>query len=253
MIVRETLQRVVVVTGGARGIGLEIAKQFATGGYRVAILDLNADKISSTDLGFEGEAPETLKFVKCDLTKASEAEAAIRDVAKEFGSLDVLVNNAGWTLNAPFMEVSEADTDRIVAINFLAVLYCTRASVPLMKINRWGRIINIASDAARVGTPREAIYAGAKAGVIGFAKSLSAEVAGDGITVNVICPATTDTPLLHEALSPEQIARRAAANPTKRIGTVDDVAKVTLFFASDAASYVNGQVLSVSGGITRVG
>ncbi len=118
---------------------------------------------------------------------------------------------------------------------------------------RGGRIVSIASDAARVGTPREAVYAGAKAAVIGFSKSLAAEVARHGITVNVVSPATVDTPLLRGMLTPEQIERREKANPMGRLGRPEDVAAVVVFFASPGAGYVTGQVLSVNGGVVRAG
>jgi 2-hydroxycyclohexanecarboxyl-CoA dehydrogenase len=116
-----------------------------------------------------------------------------------------------------------------------------------------GRIVNIASDAARIGTPREAVYAGAKAAVIGFSKSLAAEVARHGITVNVVSPATVDTPLLRGMLTSDQIERRQKANPMGRLGTPEDVAGAVVFFASPRAAYVTGQVLSVNGGVVRVG
>ncbi|MCO5066853.1 MAG: SDR family oxidoreductase [Rhizobiaceae bacterium] len=244
--------RVVLVTGGARGIGLDIARRFAAQGHRIAILDKDAPALSAAQQLLASHADGLCGLIG-DITASTWAIEAVEEVARQLGPVEILVNSAGGAPNRPFLEISEDEADRIIALNFTSVLNLTRAVLPRMQSARWGRLINISSDAARVGTPREAVYAGAKAGVIGFSKSLCAEVARDGITVNVVCPGTTDTPLLHEVLTPEQIARRAAANPTGRIGQPSDISAVVQFLSSEEAGFINGQVLSVNGGISRVG
>lgn len=242
-----SVRRVAVVTGAASGIGLEIARQFERVGHRVVYLDIDKDALRANAAGQDSLA------IACDVTQDASITEAFAQIADKAGTADILVNCAGWGINMPFLELSAADAQRIVDINFFGVVRVTRAALPGMVKNKWGRIVSVSSDAARVGTPREAVYSGAKAAVIGFSKSLCAEVARDGITVNVICPGTTDTPLLHGVLTPEQIARRRAANPSGRIAEPGDVGGAALYFASEQASFVNGQVLSVSGGITRVG
>jgi 2-hydroxycyclohexanecarboxyl-CoA dehydrogenase len=180
-------------------------------------------------------------------------EVAVKEVVQRWGALDILVNNVGWTPNEPFVVSAPATWRRIVDVNYVGTLNCTHAALAAMAARGGGRIVNIASDAARIGTPREAVYAGAKAAVIGFSKSLAAEVARQGITVNVVSPATVDTPLLRGMLTPDQIERRQKANPMGRLGTPADVAAAVVFFASPQAGYVTGQVLSVNGGVVRVG
>ncbi len=191
--------------------------------------------------------------VEADVTDRGAVERAMREMLDTLGRLDVLVNNVGWTPNEPFVDSAPATWDRIVALNYLSVLNATRAALTVMVPARRGRIVSIASDAARVGTPREAVYAGAKAAVIGFSKALAAEVAQHGITVNVVSPATVDTPLLRQILTPEQIQRREKANPMGRLGRPEDIAAAVAFFASPRAAYLTGQVLSVNGGIARIG
>lgn len=246
------IQRVAVVAGGARGIGLEIVRQILEQGHRVALLDISDENLAGAQASI-GEDGANLLLMKCDITIGSAVEAAVGRVAQELGTVEILVNCAGWSPNKPFIEMPEDEYSRIIAINYVGVLNLCRSTLPQMQQRGWGRIVNIGSDAARVGTPREAVYAGAKAAVIGFSKSLSAEVARAGVTVNVVCPGTTDTPLLRAVLSDDQIERRMKANPSGRIGRPEDIAGAVMYFVSENAGYINGQVLSVNGGITRVG
>jgi 2-hydroxycyclohexanecarboxyl-CoA dehydrogenase len=244
--------RSAIVTGGGQGIGRGIALALASAGADVAILDTNATAARAV-AGEVGERGRRGLALAVDVADPAAVEAATRDVMTAFGRLDVLVNNVGWTPNEPFVDSAPATWERIIALNYVATLHCTRAALAVMIPARHGRIISIASDAARIGTPREAVYAGAKAAVIGFSKALAAEVARYGITVNVVSPATVDTPLLRGMLTAEQIERREKANPMGRLGRPEDVAAAVAFFASPEAAYVTGQVLSVNGGVVRVG
>jgi 2-hydroxycyclohexanecarboxyl-CoA dehydrogenase len=244
--------QVAIVTGGGQGIGRGIALALAAQGADVAIFDVNPATASETVTAIHAKGRRALA-ITVDVTDLSHVEVATAEVRAEFGRLDVLVNNVGWTPNEPFLDSAPETWRKIVAVNYLGTLNCTRAALTAMIAGRHGRIISIASDAARVGTPREAVYAGAKAAIIGFSKSLAAEVARHGITVNVVSPATVDTPLLRGMLRPDQIERREKANPMGRLGRPEDVAAAVVFFASPGAGYVTGQVLSVNGGVVRVG
>ncbi len=241
-----------IVTGGGQGIGRGIALALADDGADVAVFDVNPETAATVRVAIEARGRRGL-IRAVDVTDVRAVEAATGEVAAAFGRLDVLVNNVGWTPNEPFIDSVPETWQRIVALNYLGTLNCTRAALRVMVPARRGRIISIASDAARVGTPREAVYAGTKAAVIGFSKALAAEVARHQITVNVVSPATVDTPLLRAMLTPEQIERRERANPMGRLGRPEDVAGAVSFFASAAAAYVTGQVLSVNGGVVRVG
>ncbi len=244
--------QVAIVTGGGQGIGRAIALALATDGADIALFELNTTTAADVAIEVRALGRKALPL-DVDVTDVRRVEAATADVTDAFGRIDLLVNNVGWTPNESFAQSTPPTWDRIVALNYVSVLNCAHAVLPTMIAQRRGRIVSIASDAARLGTPREAVYAGAKAGVIGFSKALAAEVAQHGITVNVVSPATVDTPLVREMLTPEQIARREKANPMGRIGRPDDIAGAVAFFASPRAAYVTGQVLSVNGGIARLG
>lgn len=241
-----------LVTGAARGIGFQIASSLARDGARVCLADLNSEGAQKAADALCRQGADAMG-VECDVSSLESFSSAHAAAKEAFGDIDLLVNNAGWSPNKPFTETSVEEWSSIIGINFLGVLNgCKVVLGDMINLGR-GRIINIASDAARVGTPREAVYAGAKAGVIGFSKSLAAEVAKYSITVNVVCPGTTDTPLLQGLLSAEQLERRMKANPMGRIAKPEDIAAAVSFFAGDASGYITGQVLSVNGGISRVG
>ena len=241
-----------LVTGAGQGIGLGIALALAAAGADVALLDTNGAAASEAAAAVRACGRRALPLV-ADVTDLARVDAVMAEAVTAFGRLDVLVNNAGWTPNEPFAGSAPATWRRIVDVNYMGVLNCTRAALGTMIPVRRGRVVSIASDAGRVGTPREAVYAGAKAAIVGFSKSLAAEVARHGITVNVVSPATVDTPLLRGMLSPEQIERREKANPMGRLGRPEDVAAAVLYFCSPGAGYVTGQVLSVNGGVVRAG
>ena len=241
-----------IVTGGAQGIGRGIALALAAEGADVAIFDVDASAATEVAAVIRATGRRAMAL-EVDVTDTRRADAATAEVGTAWGRVDILVNNVGWTPNEPFVDSKPETWRRIVDVNYVGALNCTHAALPIMLEQRSGRIVSVASDAARVGTPREAVYAGAKAALIGFSKSLAAEVARHGITVNVVSPATVDTPLMRFMLTAEQIERRRQANPMGRLGRPEDVAAAVAFFASPRAGYVTGQVLSVNGGVVRAG
>jgi 2-hydroxycyclohexanecarboxyl-CoA dehydrogenase len=192
-----------------------------------------------------------------DVSDGDAVRAAVAHVEAALGPVDVLVNNAGWERLALFVESDPALWDRLIAVNLKGALHVTHALLPGMIARRGGRVVSIASDAGRVGSTGETVYAACKAGVIGFTKSLAREVARHGITVNAVCPGPTETALLASVMEGERgekiLAGMRRAIPLGRLGQPEDVAGAVAYLASDEAAYVTGQTLSVSGGLTMAG
>jgi 2-hydroxycyclohexanecarboxyl-CoA dehydrogenase len=239
------MTRVALVTGGSRGIGRAIAEALARDGCAVAVGDVR----EAEPVGEGGVA------VPLDVTDTGSVARAVEDVAAALGPIDVLVNNAGWDEFRPFLETGEEFWDRVIEINFKGCLRTTRAVVPGMVERGSGRVVNIASDAGRVGSSLEAVYSGAKGGVIAFTKTLAREVARRGLTANAVCPGPTQTPLLEEMTGADEQGAKAIeamkrAVPMKRLGTPQEVAAAVAFLCSAEASFITGQTLSVSGGLT---
>ena len=254
---RGLLGKVVVVTGGAGGIGGATCRRFATEGAKVAIFDrdLKAASRVTSDIADAGGQAEAFA---CDISDYDAVVDAVAGASARMGAIDVLVNNAGWDIFRPFLQTSPEDWRKLIAINLVGALNLHHAVLPGMVERRAGRIVTIASDAARVGSSGEAVYAACKAGLVGLTKTLAREHARDGLTFNVVCPGPTDTALLGDFLN-------AAGNPDKlkeafrrsvplgRIGVAEDLPGAIVFFASDDAAFITGQVLSVSGGLTMAG
>jgi 2-hydroxycyclohexanecarboxyl-CoA dehydrogenase len=243
-----------LVTGGARGIGRAIALGLAGAGAQVAVLDVLGDLAQEVCREVEGLGSKGLALT-VDLTQRAQVERAVAEVLAQWGQLDVLVNNAGWDRLEMFLDSEEETWDRIIAINFKAVLYVCKAALPAMVARGAGRVVNIASDAGRVGSTGEAVYAGTKGAIIAFSKTLAREMARHAITVNVVCPGLTETPLLQgiRDQSPKTarvIEAVTRAIPLGRVGRPEDVAGAVVFLASPAAEFITGQTLSVSGGLT---
>ena len=250
-------RKTVMVTGGGGGIGGATCRRFGAAGAKVAVLDRNLDAAKVTAEAIEA-AGGTALAVACDITRREEVDTAVSNVVARLGAIDILVNNAGWDIFKPFTKTQPIEWDRLIAINLTGALHMHHAVLPGMVANKAGRIINIASDAARVGSSGEAVYAACKGGLVSFSKTIAREHARHGITVNVVCPGPTDTALFADykegagdPVKLEEAFRRSI--PLGRIGQPDDLSGAILFFASDDAGYITGQVLSVSGGLTMAG
>jgi 2-hydroxycyclohexanecarboxyl-CoA dehydrogenase len=240
--------KVALVTGGASGIGRAVALQLAAAGARVFVADRDEAGGTETCAAAGGAA----EFVAIDLADDDSIRAAAEVVLGRGRAPDVLANAAGWDRLEPFLENTFEFMEQIVRINLLGHVKLTRELLPAMVEARAGKIVNVASDAGRVGSTGETVYAGAKGGVIAFTKSLAREVAGYGINVNCVCPGPTDTPLF--ASLPEKMRHALTrAIPFRRLARPEEVADAIFFFASSRSDFITGQVLSVSGGLTMSG
>lgn len=247
----------VVVTGGGGGIGGASCRRFAVEGARVAVFDLNTEAAEAVAAGIRAAGGQAQAFT-CDITDRASVDAAVAATEAALGSIDVLVNNAGWDVFKPFTKTEPAQWDKLIAINLVGALNMHHAVLPGMVSRKRGRIVNIASDAARVGSSGEAVYAACKGGIVSFSKTLAREHSRHNITVNVVCPGPTDTALFADykegAGNPEKLIEAFTRSiPLGRIGQPEDLPGAILFFASKDAAFVTGQVLSVSGGLTMVG
>ncbi|HVQ76188.1 MAG TPA: SDR family NAD(P)-dependent oxidoreductase [Candidatus Binatia bacterium] len=241
--------RVVIVTGAARGIGADIARAFAGEGARLAILDVDAGGLYTVGGALRAAGADVLDLVT-DVTRGAEVDGAVASVLERWSRVDVLVNNAGgFAVIRPTEEISEEEWNAIVALNLTSVFLCSRAVLPAMRRQRAGRIVNVASVVGRGGAVRvTSHYAAAKAGVIGFTRHLALEAGPDGITVNAVAPGTTATERVLKARTPAETRRVAEAIPLRRLGEPREIARTVLFLASDDASFVNGATLDVNGG-----
>lgn len=249
--------KVMAVTGGGGGIGSAVCKRLAQEGAHVAVLDLNLAAAEETAAQIRAAGGCALA-VHCDITQRPSVDAAVAAIELQAGPLDGLVNNAGWDVFKPFVKTVPAEWERLIAVNLTGALHMLHAVLPGMAERGRGRIVNVASDAARVGSSGEAVYAACKGGLVALAKTLAREHARHGITVNVVCPGPTDTALLADvtdgAPNPQKLREAfARAIPLGRLGQPEDLAGAIAFLASDEASFITGQVLSVSGGLTMNG
>ncbi|MCA0317729.1 MAG: SDR family oxidoreductase [Proteobacteria bacterium] len=249
--------RMAIVTGGAGGIGSATCRRMAARGAAVAVFDRDATAAEAVAAAITAKGGKAQAF-HCDITDRPAVDRAVAAAEAALGPAAILVNNAGFDIFKPFLKTSPAEWEKLIAVNLVGALHMHHAVLPGMADRKYGRVVNVASDAARVGSTGEAVYAACKAALLGLTKTLAREHARDGITLNVVCPGPTDTALFDEF-------RKGASNPDKlmeafrrsiplgRIGAPDDLPGAICFFASDDAAYVTGQVISVSGGLSMAG
>jgi 2-hydroxycyclohexanecarboxyl-CoA dehydrogenase len=247
-------QRIALVSGGGGGIGRAISLALAADGRAVAAADLRPEAAAQTVAAIEAAGGRGLA-VELDVTDGASVAAAVERTATALGPVEVLVNNAGWDELVPFLETDEAFWDRVIEVNFKGCLRLTHALLGEMAERGWGRVVNIGSDAGRVGSSLESVYAGAKGAVIAFTKTIAREVARSGVTANAVCPGPTRTPLLEGMAAAKGggeklVGALERAVPMRRLGEPEDVAAAVAFLASERAGYITGQTLSVSGGLT---
>ena len=240
--------KIAIVTGAGQGIGRGIAEKLAAEGATVVVTDVNettaketADAIGNGAVG-----------IRADVTSRESVDAMVAQVQRQFGRIDVLVNNAGWDKASPFVDSDPADWDRVIAINLYGVLHTCKAVLPIMAGQGAGSVVNLASDAGRVGSSGEAVYSAAKGGVIAFTKTIAPEMARHGINANAVCPGPTDTALFASMGGDNPKLREALtkAIPLRRLGRPADLANAVAFLVSDEAAFITGQTVSVSGGLT---
>lgn len=239
--------RVALITGGAGGIGLAIARRFGQAGARIALADIRSDSARQAADGLQKAGYPAVGFGG-DVSKSADAEALARQVLDEFGRIDILVNNAGiMGRTAPLWELQEEDWNKVLAVDLTSVFLMSRAVISHMRSRGSGCIVSVASIAGKEGTPRLIPYSVAKAGIIAFTKALGKEVINEGIRVNCVAPGVVETPLLDQ-LPPQATQLMLSKSPMGRFGTADEVAAVVLFLASDDASFITAQCFDASGG-----
>lgn len=241
--------RVALVTGGGRGIGAEVCRLLKAQDRQVAVVDLLVEGAEAVAAEVGGRA------YHCDVSDSARVAATVQAVASDLGPVEILVNAAGWDRFVPFLETDEDFWDRVIEINYKGVLRTVHAVLPGMIDQGFGRIVNLASDAARVGSSLESVYSGAKAGVVAFTKTIAREAAREGVTANVVAPGPTNTQLLTDIgeagdLPAKIVSRLARAVPMGRLAEPDEVAYGVVCFTAEDAGFITGQTLSVSGGLT---
>lgn len=242
--------KVALVTGAARGIGLAIAKRFLADGWRVALLDIEGELLGAAVEALK--QPERTLALSCDVADAGAVNAAMAALGRRFGQLDVLVNNAGVAVFAPLMETSDADWNRVLAVNLTGPFLCTKAAVPLLR-EQGGAIVNITSiSAVRASTLRSA-YGTSKAGLAHLTKQLAVELASLGIRVNAVAPGPVETAMAKAVHTAEIRADYHDAIPLNRYGLEEELAEAVYFLSSERATYITGQVLAVDGGFDAAG
>lgn len=247
--------KVAIVTGGGQGIGRGISLRLAEEGAKVAIFDLNP--AAGEDVAALAGSGATVKTYQVDVSDYAAVAAAVAAVEADLGPIWLLVNNAGWDKPLAFLKTDQALWDKIIRINLYGPLNTHHAVCPLMVARGGGRVINIASDAARVGTSDEAVYSACKGGLISFTKSIARELARKGVLLNTVCPGPTNTPMMQSVLGTGDDAVKwkdamVRGIPLKRMGEPEDYAGIVAFLASEDAGFITGQTISVSGGMNMI-
>jgi NAD(P)-dependent dehydrogenase (short-subunit alcohol dehydrogenase family) len=247
----EAVQKVALVTGAARGIGLATAKRFLADGWQVALLDIDGDNLARTDAALA--RPDTTLALTCDVSGAAAVTAAVDAVAKRFGRLDALVNNAGIAIFKPLLETTPADWARVLAVNLTGPFLCTQAAAPLMREHGGGAIVNITSISGHRASTLRVAYGTSKAGLAHLTKQQAVELAGLGIRVNAVAPGPVDTAMAKAVHTPAIRADYHDTVPLNRYGLEQELAEAIFFLCGDRASYITGQILSVDGGFEATG
>jgi 2-hydroxycyclohexanecarboxyl-CoA dehydrogenase len=256
-LMRGLKSRIALVTGAAGGIGRAICTRFVEEGVRLIAADIDATALRDFAGELERKGGEVLPLV-FDISRFDEVCAAVDRAVGAFGRIDILVNNAGWDVARPFLETDPDLWDRIIAINLRGPLNLHKVVLPHLVAAGGGKIINVASDAGRVGSSGESVYSACKGGIIAFSKTIARECARDNVLVNAVCPGPTDTALLRSFVGDGEYGQRIydglkRAIPLKRLGQPADIPGIVAFLASDDANFITGQVISVSGGLTMHG
>jgi 2-hydroxycyclohexanecarboxyl-CoA dehydrogenase len=254
---RGLVDKHVLITGGGGGIGRALCRRFAEEGCAIGIVDVDLAAATKTVRCVE-EAGGRASLQIADIADYAAVAQAVTGLERELGSVDVLVNNAGWDKFENFLDSEPIIWDRLIDINLRGPLNLHHTVLPGMVGRGRGRVINIGSDAGRVGSSMESVYSACKGGIIAFTKTLARELARSGITLNAVCPGPTDTPLLQGFLGEGEAGEKIhkalqRAIPMKRLGQPEDIPGIVAFLASDDAAYITGQVISVSGGLTMHG
>lgn len=249
--------KVVIVTGGGSGIGRAVCQRFADEQASVAVFDINGDGAAQT-AGLISDAGGCSRTYVTDISDYDAVEAAVAAAEKDLGPVDILVNNAGWDEAKPFLATDTALWRKIIDINLYGPLNLHHTVVSRMVQREAGKVINVASDAGRVGSSGEAVYSACKGGIIAFSKTLARELARKNIQINTVCPGPTDTPLFASFAGDAEQGRKlidglTRAIPMRRLGQPADYPGIIAFLASDDADYITGQTISVSGGLTMHG
>jgi len=253
-----TSPRIAIVTGAGSGIGRAIALRLAAEGVKVGVFDINADGAGKTVKAVQAAGGSAIA-VTCDITDYDAVTAAVASFEEQAGQgTDILVNNAGWDTPMPFLKTDAAFWKKVTAINWFGPLHMTHAVASGMAQRKAGRIVNIASDAGRVGSTGEVVYSGCKGATIAFAKAFAREVARSNVTVNTVCPGPTDTPAMDAFVGTGEQGQKIRDSmvrgvPLGRIGVPDDYPGLVAFLASDDAAFMTGQTISVSGGLSMHG
>ncbi len=247
------MSRVAVVTGAASGIGLAISRRLASDGASVALVDLDADAAERAAADLRGEGARAIG-AGADVSDRASVEKALDKARSEFGPIEIMVTSAGISINAPFLDITLEDWNRVIDVNLTGTFHCLQLAVPDMIARGWGRIVTISSSSAQTGAPTMAHYSASKGGVVVLTKTLALELGQYGITVNTIPPRMVVTPMMLAAPfatganGDEVLKQMAARSPVRRLGVPEDIAAATAFLCSEEASYITGQVIGVNGG-----